>query len=181
VEIDDRIAGEIPETVSELFAMKDDGAFLEAFAPALAKAARADVCRVVRGKAPAETPDSPGRVTVMLEGQGSGGIFVVLERTSPSAEPMTEGETAAIHFLGELVSDEWRRRTNARKHAAGLSRREREIANLVVWGTSNQEVALRLGISVETVKRHLYNIYNKTGAESRTHLAIILRDGGRSR
>ncbi len=56
--------------------------------------------------------------------------------------------------------------------AAGLdlTHREREIADCVALGMSNNDIAKQLFISTETVKRHLYNIYMKTGVKNRVQL-----------
>jgi two-component system, NarL family, nitrate/nitrite response regulator NarL len=48
-----------------------------------------------------------------------------------------------------------------------LSRREREVLMLVAEALSNRQVALRLGVSEATVKRHLRNIFTKLAAVSR--------------
>jgi DNA-binding CsgD family transcriptional regulator len=44
-----------------------------------------------------------------------------------------------------------------------LTEREAEIVDLLVAGYSNQEISIALSISAETVKRHLSNIFEKTG------------------
>ena len=51
-----------------------------------------------------------------------------------------------------------------------LSGREQEIVQLVMTGYSNQEIGDRLGISTATVKKHLSNIFSKTGINRRTQL-----------
>jgi LuxR family maltose regulon positive regulatory protein len=50
---------------------------------------------------------------------------------------------------------------------ARLTQRELEILSLVAEGWSNKQVAAELYISAETVKKHLYNTYQKLGADSR--------------
>jgi len=52
----------------------------------------------------------------------------------------------------------------------GVTRREREIIELVGLGLSNQDIADRLFISVSTVKKHLNNIFTKTGVSNRVQL-----------
>ena len=42
-----------------------------------------------------------------------------------------------------------------------LTAREKEVANLVMEGLTNKEIASRLFISVHTVKANLENIYYK--------------------
>ncbi|WP_322042121.1 LuxR C-terminal-related transcriptional regulator [Paraburkholderia sp. J67] len=48
-----------------------------------------------------------------------------------------------------------------------LSTRERNIVTLVAQGQSNKEIARTLGITPETVKSHLKNIFAKLGVEKR--------------
>jgi DNA-binding CsgD family transcriptional regulator len=53
-----------------------------------------------------------------------------------------------------------------------LSEREKEILSLVAEGLTNREIAQRLTISHNTVKVHLSNIFEKTGASSRTEATV---------
>ncbi len=58
-----------------------------------------------------------------------------------------------------------------------LSRREREILQLLANGLSNADVAKQLFISQETVKSHVRHILTKLEADTRTQaVAIALRD-----
>jgi DNA-binding NarL/FixJ family response regulator len=49
-----------------------------------------------------------------------------------------------------------------------LTPRELEVLDALVDGLSNKAIALRLGISDETVKFHLSGIFGKLGASNRT-------------
>jgi two-component system, NarL family, nitrate/nitrite response regulator NarL len=53
-----------------------------------------------------------------------------------------------------------------------LSRREREIVNLVTHGLRNKELAEKLSISEQTVKNHMHNIFDKLGVSDRLELAL---------
>jgi two-component system, NarL family, nitrate/nitrite response regulator NarL len=55
----------------------------------------------------------------------------------------------------------------------GLTLRESEIVSAIREGNSNKEIASKLSISEETVKRHLSNIYAKLGISSRLELATL--------
>ncbi len=52
----------------------------------------------------------------------------------------------------------------------GITEREREMISLLAKGYSNKQIASMLYISSITVKNHIYNIYKKTGAQSRVEL-----------
>lgn len=58
--------------------------------------------------------------------------------------------------------------------AYGLSRREEEVASLLLAGLSYREIGDRLFISLSTVKTHVERIYRKTGASNKMELAGIL-------
>ncbi len=63
-------------------------------------------------------------------------------------------------------------------HKFGISHRELMIIRLVCDGMSNALIATELFISQETVKRHLSNIFDKTGDDSRISLAMrAVREG----
>jgi predicted ATPase/DNA-binding CsgD family transcriptional regulator len=53
----------------------------------------------------------------------------------------------------------------------GLSRREIDVLRLIAGGKSNQEIAASLTISLNTVARHVSNIFDKVGAANRTEAA----------
>ena len=55
-----------------------------------------------------------------------------------------------------------------------LSRREREVAQLVARGLSNREIAQRLYLSERTVDNHVHRILDKLGFDSRVQVATWL-------
>lgn len=55
-----------------------------------------------------------------------------------------------------------------------LSAREAQVAQLVVDGLTNKEIAGRVGISRHTVKTHMHRVFGKCGVENRTGLVACL-------
>ncbi len=55
----------------------------------------------------------------------------------------------------------------------GLTGRELEVVTLITEGCTNKDIATQFGISEETVKRHLTNIFNKLGVGNRLELALF--------
>ncbi len=67
-------------------------------------------------------------------------------------------------------------RLDTRIEALGLTSRQAEVTRLIAQGCSNREVAETLQISSSTVKRHLENVFERTGARSRGALTALLLD-----
>lgn len=58
-----------------------------------------------------------------------------------------------------------------------LTPREQEVCQAVLEGLANKEIALRLGVSLLTIKKHLSNIFAKLAVSSRTQLIRRLLAG----
>ncbi len=54
-----------------------------------------------------------------------------------------------------------------------LTIRETEVLQLLAQGLANKQIALRIGISENTVKYHISSIYSKLGASNRTEAVRI--------
>lgn len=55
-----------------------------------------------------------------------------------------------------------------------LTPKEIEVVSLVYEGYSNKEIGDLMGIAINTVKQHIYHIFDKVGVENRTHLIYKL-------
>jgi len=62
--------------------------------------------------------------------------------------------------------------------SANLSSRETEVLRLLAAGKSNQQIADELVISLNTVRRHVSNIFDKTGVANRAQAGAWARDHG---
>src|SRR5215472_5359968 len=76
-------------------------------------------------------------------------------------------------WVGSEPITAWTRTGQASSGGFGLTSREIEIISAIKEGSSNREIASKLAISEETVKRHLSNIYAKLGVSSRLELAVL--------
>ena len=54
-----------------------------------------------------------------------------------------------------------------------LTLRELDVLRLMSSGATNQEIGQTLGISHETVRKHVTRVIDKLGARNRTHASII--------
>ena len=59
-----------------------------------------------------------------------------------------------------------------------LTPREREVLYLVARGLNNPEIGQRLYISLNTVARHMTNIFSKTGTANRVEAALYAERNG---
>jgi DNA-binding CsgD family transcriptional regulator len=76
-----------------------------------------------------------------------------------------------------LAADDGAVRTDRSIDDLGLTPREQEVLRcLVAYRGRNRDIAHRLGISVRTVKAHIYNSCNKLGVDSRLELVELVRD-----
>jgi DNA-binding NarL/FixJ family response regulator len=64
-------------------------------------------------------------------------------------------------------------RASGAQAGSELSNRERQVLDLVRRGLSNKEIALRLGISLGTVRAHLRNVFHKLDVSSRAGAAAV--------
>ncbi len=113
----------------------------------------------------------PFAVTSALQ-LGARGI--VLKASPPemllsSIRAVCEGQ----FWVGSEPVAVWARTGQASTSGFGLTSREIEIISAIKEGSSNREIASKLAISEETVKRHLSNIYGKLGVSSRLELAVL--------
>lgn len=62
-----------------------------------------------------------------------------------------------------------------------LTPREEQVVALVADGLSNREIAVELGLSEHTVKKHLLRIFDKLGISTRVELVLYAVSNGQNR
>ena len=84
-----------------------------------------------------------------------------------------EAVTSLVDYLHGL-----KRSAEGKAEQRLFTPREQEIIAAILTGCVNKEIAVRLSISEDTVKRHLSNIFDKAGVSSRLELAVWSRNKG---
>ena len=96
------------------------------------------------------------------------------EKLFAAVRAVANGELAFTDDIAQQVLSTMAKESEAKPNAiARLSQREREIAFLVARGLKNKDIGAQLGISDNTVKRHLQSIFHKTGTHDRLELAVL--------
>ena len=85
----------------------------------------------------------------------------------------SERDRLALQLLRPHLHDVYLDAERRRRGVPHLTRREREILQLVSQGYSNAEIAGMLFIAVATVRKHLENIFNRTGVRTRSAAAAL--------
>lgn len=116
--------------------------------------------------------DSQSLIAAELDPPG-----MVLKTSDPSL--LTEC-IDAVAAGGRWIDPEIAQRTRqAQERAASappLTRRERELVELVRQGLRNRDIAAELGVTEGTVKVYLHAIFDKFRVENRTELALRAAD-----
>ncbi|HXF72011.1 MAG TPA: response regulator transcription factor [Actinomycetota bacterium] len=74
-------------------------------------------------------------------------------------------------FAGGRMAPAERAREDDGRAVEALTARELEVLELLVQGAGNEEIALRLGISLSTVRSHVHSLLTKLHARSRLEAA----------
>jgi two-component system, NarL family, nitrate/nitrite response regulator NarL len=109
----------------------------------------AELLKRIRATHRGETLIPPSIAAALISRVAELARFVRSPRVRPSAE------------LGEQYTE--------------LTRRERQVLELIEQGLSNQEIADDLTIEVGTVKNHVHKILKKLNVDNRQHAALLAR------
>lgn len=111
------------------------------------------------------------RVTGLLQ---AGINYKIFEK---AINAIHRGELWLPHHLIQRIFDKFSSRQGSLDPVAlmsiALTECEQKVMKLLVLGFSNKQIARQLNVSPETVKKHLKNIFLKTGIHSRSQLIAI--------
>jgi DNA-binding NarL/FixJ family response regulator len=101
----------------------------------------------------------------------------MLKNTNPvqfvqSLKNVLDGDVAMSPFVAQKVFQHFRKQSLPEKDIFNLTPREKEILQLLVNGNSYKMIAGKSFISIDTVKRHLQNIYHKLQVNCGTEAVV---------
>jgi DNA-binding NarL/FixJ family response regulator len=121
--------------------------------------------------------EDPDRIFCALR---AGACGYLLKRSTPeqivaAIRDVQQGGVPMSSEIARKVIFHFQEQENAAADVEKLSAREREVLDLVVRGLSNKEIVDRLGITIEGVRWHLRNIYQKLHVHTRTEILVKFR------
>jgi DNA-binding NarL/FixJ family response regulator len=113
----------------------------------------------------------------ILEAIKSGADGYILKKSSPNKileaiQQVNEGEAALTPMVARQVMAFLKPAKARVPSPSTLTLREREILSLIVQGMTNELIAETLFISVQTVRNHIKNIYDKLQVHSRAQVVV---------
>ncbi|MFI6293786.1 response regulator [Nonomuraea sp. NPDC050790] len=115
---------------------------------------------------------------------GAGGFLpkdISPEELVEGVRVVHRGESAVAPRLLTRLIGTFVRATRPRPAPAALPEltdREREVLVLIARGSSNPEIAARLGVSPSTIKNHVTSLFGKTGVRDRAQAVILAYEAG---
>jgi two-component system, NarL family, response regulator NreC len=100
------------------------------------------------------------------------------ENLAKAIRAVRDGQRYLSATLSSAEVEEWRKRAPAGDMLAVLTRRERDVFDLVVLGRTSGEIGTRLDISPRTVETHRARILQKLHARSVLDLVRIAAQHG---
>lgn len=103
----------------------------------------------------------------------AGASGYLLKRTTPeklleAVSDLYNGGSPMSSEIARRVVASFQKAASPSPDLAALTPREKEILDLLAKGYLYKEIAAELFISIETVKRHIHNIYEKLHVQTRT-------------
>ena len=114
---------------------------------------------------------------LIFQSLGAGASGYLLKRTPPAKimeaiQELHEGGAPMSSKIARIVVQHFQDRSAPAPETALLTPRERELLDLLAKGQRYKEIAEQLGISFDTVRAHLRNIYEKLQVRSRTEAVV---------
>ncbi len=119
---------------------------------------------------PAIVITGQGDIAMAVEAMKAGAVDFI-EKPTDSNALLASVDRALRQAASPAERSSWRRAAALR--VAGLTKREREVLDLVVSGVTNKDISARLGIHQRTVETHRAAAMSKMGASSLSDLVRL--------
>lgn len=98
-----------------------------------------------------------------------------IRRVARGEHPINEGLTTRPKVAEQVLQQfqELSQRYEAEAFISPLTARETEILNYIAQGYLNKQIAIKLGISEQTIKNHVTSILRKLNANARTDAVVV--------
>ena len=116
--------------------------------------------------------DDAGPVDVVLHDADAAGMAVRDTPRSGNGVPVWVPLRSAIEGIVAMVEAAAAGSPEPTDGDAGLSAREVEVLALIAEGLTNQEIADRVFVSINSVKTYIRSAYRKIGVHSRSQAAV---------
>jgi len=116
----------------------------------------------------------------IMKDASSEDFFATIRAVAGGAEVLPQALTNSLftQIARNAVGGSKARAQARAQEAVLLTKREREVMDLLSEGLSNKEIATRLHIAVHTVKSHVHNILEKLALRSRLEVAAFSHAAG---
>src|SRR6516162_3831818 len=94
------------------------------------------------------------------------------EELVSAVREVRQGGAPMSREIARKVISSFQEPVAAAAEVEGLSARERDILELLAEGHPNKQIAARLGLTENTVRWHLWHVYNKLHVRSRTEAVL---------
>lgn len=99
----------------------------------------------------------------------------ILKKTNPqkildAIQQVFEGGAALTPMVAKQVLSYFKPASKVKENISVLTKREQEILSYIVSGITNEQIALELFISTQTVRNHIKNIYEKLHVHSKAQV-----------
>jgi two-component system CheB/CheR fusion protein len=119
---------------------------------------------------PAIVITGQGDIAMAVQAMKAGAVDFIEKPTDPAALLICV-DRALRQSASPAERSSWRKAVAMR--IAGLTKREREVMDLVVAGVANKDISARLGINQRTVETHRAAVMKKMGASSLSELVRL--------
>ena len=97
------------------------------------------------------------------------GIWIALKLVTPKTETKIIEKEVFVNKVDYFLPNK------QKIYELGLSKRELEVLHLMAIGLSNQEIADKLFVSLNTVKTHISRLFDKLGVKRRTQAIEVAK------